>query len=50
MLHTIQDQIGNEAELGERLDLFAGGNGVIGRMVSVVSGREKIGDGIIGWN
>ena len=41
---------GNEVELDRRLDLVVGGQGVIGRMMSVFSGREKIGDGVIGWN
>ena len=33
-----------------RLDLFVGGKGVVGRMVSVLNGKDKLGDGVIGWN
>ena len=54
MLHSIQLKqmplCWNEAQLGVRLDLIFGGNGVIGPMMSVVSGGEEIGDGSIGWN
>ncbi|KAL8827423.1 MAG: hypothetical protein Q9191_003190 [Dirinaria sp. TL-2023a] len=38
------------AKLGERLELAVGGEGVIGKMVSVTSGGLEYGDGIIGWN
>lgn len=40
----------DEVDFGERLELDVGGRGVIGRMVSVVRGKERLGDGIIGWN
>lgn len=36
--------------LGRRLDLGVGGEGIIGRRVSFLQGREVIGEGIIGWN
>ena len=38
------------AKLGERLELAVGGEGVIGKMVSITSGGSEFGDGIIGWN
>ena len=47
---TIKGQTAHEVELDTRLDLFVGGKGVVGRMVSVLNGKEKLGDGIIGWN
>ena len=54
MLHSIQLKqmplCWNEVQLGVRLDLVFRGNGVIGPMMSVVSGGEEIGDGSIGWN
>ena len=54
MLHSTQLKqmplCRNEAQLGVSLDLVLGGNGVIGPMMSVVSGGEEIGDGSIGWN
>lgn len=38
------------AELGERLELAVGGEGVIGKMISITSEGLELGDGIIGWN
>ena len=49
-LKTIEGQTAHEVELDTRLDLFVGGKGVVGRMVSVLNGKEKLGDGVIGWN
>ena len=49
-LKTIKGHATHEVELDTRLDLFVGGKGVVGRMVSVLNGKEKLGDGIIGWN
>ena len=49
-LKTIKGQAAHEVELDMRLDLFVGGKGVVGRMVSVLDGKEKLGDGVIGWN
>lgn len=40
----------NEMDLCSRLRLCVGDDGVIGRMVSVMIGDEKIGNGVIGWN
>lgn len=39
-----------EMDLRVRLLLCVGDDGVIGRMVSVMIGKEKVGDGVIGWN
>ena len=54
LLHAIQlrdTPDGQTAsELRERLELGAGGAGVIGRMLSVVDGGREIGSGVIGWN
>ena len=54
LLHTIQlkdsPDAQTAAELRERLELGAGGAGVIGRMLSVVDGGREIGSGVIGWN
>ena len=54
LVHTIQlkdTPDGQTAsELRERLELGAGGAGVIGRMLSVVDGGREIGNGVIGWN
>ena len=54
LLHTIhlKDTPDGQtaSELRERLELGAGGAGVIGRMLSVVDGEREIGNGIIGWN
>ncbi|KAA8896053.1 hypothetical protein FN846DRAFT_296942 [Sphaerosporella brunnea] len=36
--------------LDRRLDLGVGGDGIIGRTVSVVKGGIVLGEGIIGWN
>ena len=49
-LKTIKGQTAQEVELDRRLELFVGGKGVVGRMVSVLDGKEKLGDGVIGWN
>ena len=49
-LKIIKGHAAHEVELDTRLDLFVGGKGVVGRMVSVLNGKEKLGDGIIGWN
>ena len=49
-LKAIKGHAAHEVELDTRLDLFVGGKGVVGRMVSVLNGKEKLGDGIIGWN
>ena len=38
------------AELSQRLDLGVGGEGVIGKMVSVSCNHRDLGHGIIGWN
>ena len=38
------------AELTPRLELGVGGEGVIGKMVSVSCDGDELGDGIIGWN
>ena len=54
LFHTIR--LGNTpdgqtaSELRERLELGAGGAGVIGRMLSVVDGGREIGNGVIGGN
>ena len=49
-LTIVKGHAAHELELDTRLDLFVGGKGVVGRMVSVLNGKEKLGDGIIGWN
>ena len=46
----MRSQSAQEVELDTRLDLYVGGKGVVGRMVSVLNGKEKLGDGVIGWN
>ena len=38
------------AELNRRLDLGVGGEGVIGKMVSVSCNGLDLGNGVIGWN
>ena len=38
------------AELRQRLDLGVGGEGVIGKLVSVACNGTDLGNGVIGWN
>ncbi|KAG7008110.1 hypothetical protein G7Y79_00007g022350 [Physcia stellaris] len=38
------------AELRQRLELSVGGEGVIGRMVSVSCSGVEVGNGVVGWN
>ncbi|KAM0717118.1 hypothetical protein Q7P37_006970 [Cladosporium fusiforme] len=42
---------GQAFDLAQKLDLGVGGEGIIGRRVSFVMGREGVvGEGILGWN
>ena len=36
--------------MGSRLELGVGDHGIIGRAVSIVRNRERIGEGVVGWN
>ena len=47
---TSTDSMIATAELRQRLDLGVGGEGVIGKMVSVACNGNDLGNGIIGWN
>ena len=49
---AIPSQPAKEAvfSLHEQLCLVAGGEGVIGRRVSLMDGGQLIGEGIMGWN
>ena len=38
------------ALLGQRLELGVGGEGVIGKMVSVSCSGVEVGNGVVGWN
>ena len=38
------------AQLGRRLELSVGGEGVVGKMVSVTCSGVEIGNGVVGWN
>ena len=44
------DSVMATAQLTQRLDLGVGGEGVIGKMVSVSCNGDDLGNGIIGWN
>lgn len=37
-------------QLLSRLNLTVGGNGIIGRRVSLLAGQTVLGQGIVGWN
>jgi hypothetical protein len=41
---------GAKFPLRMRLDLGVGGNGVIGRRVSLLASGRVVGEGIMGWN
>ncbi|SMR53114.1 unnamed protein product [Zymoseptoria tritici ST99CH_1A5] len=46
--HSIQPDV--PFDLGRRLDLGVGGEGIIGRRVSFVTGGRVVGEGVMGWN
>jgi hypothetical protein len=39
----------NSSSVGRKLGLYAGGDGIIGRTISVEVQGQVIGEGIIGW-
>lgn len=54
MLHRIalpkDVATGDRFQLSTTLDLSVGGDGIIGRRVSLIEGGSVIGGGIMGWN
>ncbi|KAL8812215.1 MAG: hypothetical protein Q9200_001190 [Gallowayella weberi] len=38
------------AFMDSRLELSVSEHGIIGRMVSIVRGQQRIGEGVVGWN
>ncbi|KAF7189378.1 hypothetical protein HII31_09356 [Pseudocercospora fuligena] len=49
VLHRFQ-VTNNEQFLAPRMDLGVGGDGIIGRRVSLIQNQILVGQGIIGWN
>lgn len=43
-------KFGTAFDLNARLDLGVGGDGIIGRRVSLIGDERVIGEGIMGWN